>query len=234
MASRGVKITLGIVGGVLALVVLAVLGLVGWALFRPLLPGDYSHTRGDIRTASELNDIALEAMVVTVGTPISGEAKDQLDNRIANTSGQIDVVLESVDEAVGSRAGEKDETLQAQLNELRSAYADLQDSLNQWQSQGYADIGWALKLCRTPPSDVDDPDQACTEAAASLPDAGAAPELAALAEAVTDYADSARGVDDTQALDAAQEEFAGTVGALWDRVSTSLEQVDGYLAEKES
>ena len=232
MASRGVKITVGIVGGTLALALLAVLALVGWGLFRPLLSGDYNHTRGDIRTVSDLNSIALEGMVTTVGTPVSAEQEGHLDNRITNTIGQIEVINESVDAAKESRAGTKDLVLRSKLSALGEAYTTLQDTFGLWQNQGYGGIGWALHQCRTPAPDVADPPQACTDAAAKLSATPQSPELAALAQAVTDYAESDRTAADTQQLDTAQEEFSAAVDQMWQRVVTTLGEVDQHLVDK--
>lgn len=229
MASRGARLAIGITAGVLALVVLIVLGLAGWALFRPLLSGDYNHTAGDIGTVEDLNSIALEPMVKTVGAPVSVQQAGQLDNRITNTISQIETIRESVRAAQGSRAGTKDDDLAAKLAALDDAYGTLADTFSAWQGEGYDDIGWALHECRNSNATA----QACTGAAADLPTPQSA-ELSALAAAIQAFADSDREVTDAQVLDSAQTDFASAVDALWQAVTTSLDEVNTYLAQHTS
>lgn len=229
MASPRPRLAISIIAGVLGLVVLVVLGLAGWVLFRPLLSGDYNHTAGDIRTVDDLNSIALEPMVTTVGTPLSAQADGQLDNRITNTVGQIETIRESVHAAQESRAGTKDDELASKLSALDDAYAALADTFTTWQGEGYNDVGWALHECRSSDATA----EACDTAAEGLP-APESPELAALADAIRAFAESDREVADTQSLDTAQTDFAGAVDALWQDVTAALEDVNTYLAQHTS
>ncbi|MGO3148379.1 MAG: hypothetical protein ACTIJ6_11980 [Leucobacter sp.] len=67
MATKAVKVTLGIVGGIVGFVLVVALALTAWALFRPLLVGDYNHTDGYVRTVNDLGEVPLGAMVASVG-----------------------------------------------------------------------------------------------------------------------------------------------------------------------
>src|SRR5690625_7800413 len=95
--ARRKTVVLGVVGGTLSVLLIAVLALAAWVLFRPLMSGDYNHTYGDIRTADELSQNPLAAMVTSVAQPRDAESPEAFGNRIANTVGQVDVVRESVD-----------------------------------------------------------------------------------------------------------------------------------------
>lgn len=215
MASRKVKITLGIVGGVVGVVALAVIALVAWALFRPLLPGDYSSASGDLEVVSELNEFPLEAMVVSVGTPASAGEEGNLDNRIQNTIGQTEILIEYVAELRDNRAAQKDDELHAMVEQLVADYDILHSVLAQMQSDGYAAIGQAAKVC------VNGENAECTSALSDAESAAKGePELTALLDGV-------RSGDATGAL----KDFEQSVTELWSPIPEGVEAIDLYLAE---
>lgn len=221
MASRATKITIRVIGGVVAVVLVAVLAVIAWALFRPLLQGDYNHTYGYIRPVAVLSENPLSAMVSTVGTPTSASKEDELNNRIANTLGQIEIIREDVTEAQDSRAGSRDEELSAELDKLGDAYDNLTATFESWQSDGYAAIGATAKACAGSQEE-------CQQAALTIERLSPQDDiLAQLHQAVIEAANTGSTVE----LDSALIEFADHTETLWDAVEDSLSSVTDMLAE---
>jgi FtsZ-binding cell division protein ZapB len=222
MASRGVKILLRIVLGFVGLIVLVVICLVAWVMFRPLLSGDYSHTYGYVRTVNDLNKMPLVGMVKTVGAPIDAEGAKQLNNRIENTIGQITVVQDEVEDALDSRAGQKDDQLNSMLQDLNDSYDGLQTQMATWQSDGFAEIGAALKSCIGQ-------DGSCTEAIEKAD--AQSPSSEEMQKLVTALDNSSDGKD-TAVLQDAIAEFSKTVDTSWDELVAQADRVTKYLQEK--
>ena len=219
MASRTTKITLGIVGGVVGLALIAVLALVLWGMFRPPLAGDYRVSQGELDTITQLNANPLEGMVASVGD-VEGAANTdpaQLDNRIANTIGQVGVLRESSDALTERGAAKRDPEFGALAERLDDAYESLEDRLEEWQDEGYADVMAAAQLCSADPGGAD-----CTAARAALE--GESPEnaeLAAIVEALP-----GAGSD--------PERLASALGDFRDAVTESWQQVTDATAEAQS
>lgn len=168
MASGAAKVTLGIVGGVVALIVLGAVGLVAWIQLRPVLTGDYRHTYGYIETVTDLNDYPLDAMVATVGQPeTADETPEHYGNRVQNTLGEIDIVVEEVDAALDSRAASKDSRLDGLLSTVKSSYADLRTTV-----QSAEDASSRADLAEQLTTDLDSVHAAVDDAATYLQERG--------------------------------------------------------------
>lgn len=220
MASRATKITLWVVGGIVGLIILAVIALVAWAAFRPLLVGDYNHTYGYVRTVNDLNEVPLAAMVASVGMGSGADGSEQYANRISNTLGQIDVITDEVDEAITSRAAVKDEQLQQRLNELNAAYEDLTATLSSWEEDGYAPVADAAEKC------LGDDMAACNEAVVTAKGSGSATPL--LADMLTSAESVANGGSTTD-LEADRSALSDATAELWAAVEGRADAVTEYL-----
>jgi len=220
MASPAVKVTFGVLGGVLGLVILLVVALLAWGVFRPLLAGDYGHTNGFVNTINDLNLMPLAAMVSTVGLGAPAENAEQYENRITNTIGQIATLTDEVDDALSSRAGSKDEELNGLLTDLNGAYAEMSDTFLAWEADGYAVAANAAVLCAG--NDL----SACAAAATEARDAGASdPMLAALVAG----AETVAGGGSTAELDEARATFTEHTIDLWSAVEERTAAVSDYL-----
>lgn len=220
--ARKKTVVLGVVGGTLSVLLIAVLALGAWVLFRPLMSGDYNHTYGDIRTADELSQNPLAAMAASVGQPRDAESAEALGNRIANTVEQIDVVRESVDGARESRAGKKDSSLAAQLKDLDEAYAHLSKTFAAWHEDDYPHIAYAARQCLGESRDD------CRAAVETLSDTS--PDDPALAEVVSASEKVAQGAG-RGALDGAVDGLAERVEKLWEPIPSQLAEITAYLGE---
>ena len=220
--ARKKTVVLGVVGGTLSVLLIAVLALGAWVLFRPLMSGDYNHTYGDIRTADELSQNPLAAMVTSVAQPRDAESPEAFGNRIANTVGQVDVVRESVDGARESRAGQKDSSLASQLKDLDRTYTHLSKTFASWHEDGYAHIAYAAKQCLGESRDD------CRAAVDALSDTS--PDDPALAEVKTASEQAARGAG-RKALQQAVDAFSERVETLWEPIPGQLAEITKYLGE---
>lgn len=223
MASRAVKVTIGIVGGFVGLVVIAILALVAWALFRPPLAADYSIAQGEMETIVTLNATPLEAMVASVAdAPATGNSPAyQLDNRIQNTIGQIGVLRESTESLQSRGAATRDDEFAKLAANLDDAYADLEQTFSEWQADGYADINAASEVCA-----ADSTGSSCKQAIAEL--AGANPateEMVVLLDAVRASPGNPDAIADAGAG------FRASVQSRWDKVATGIDEIQRYLDE---
>lgn len=224
MASRAAKVTFWIVGSVLGVIVLAVLAVVAWIFFRPVNAGDYRSVRSDIDIIVDLNSFPLEGMVASVGSPTGAQAAENLDNRIINTLGQIDILRESVDQALDSTAAKKDEDLRALIEKLDASYDDLSTTFQTWSENGYSAIGAAATACA--PTNQHD-DATCTSALSDAESASPPEALAQLRDAAQTVADSGDPADLAAALEAVSSETA----ALWEPIPATVSEIDAYLEE---
>lgn len=224
MASRAVKVTFGIVGGVVGLILLAIIAIILWVVFRPLNAGDYNSVRADIDILVDLNSFPLEGMVATVGAPTSADTAENLNNRITNTLSQTEVLQETVGEALGSTAVSKDDELRALVEKLDASYTELSTTLQDWSAEGYALIGAAAKEC-SPSGQYDD--AACDAAV------GAAEEASPTSRGLTQLLDAARAAreGDPEGLAPALEAFGEETGQLWAPIPTTIEEIETYLDE---
>ncbi|WP_375000811.1 hypothetical protein [Aeromicrobium sp. CTD01-1L150] len=214
-----------LIGGV-TLVVVAVIALIAWVAFRPLLSGDYSVTSGYVERIGVLNETPLVAMVASVGQPVDGQAADQLENRITNTVGQVDVLLESVDEALGTRAGTRDDEVHEQLTALRDAYTNLKEALETVQADRYPQVAWVASACT---GDVAG-GQHCESAVAEAPDSVQDENLDAVLAAGRSVAE---GTAPPSAILEPLEGWTEHVGSLWEPIEQHHEAVTATLAEHE-
>ena len=221
MASRTTKITLGIVGGVVGLALIAVLALVLWGVFRPPLVGDYEVSQGELETITNLNANPLEGMVASVGDVEAAANTDpvQLDNRISNTLGQVGVLRESSDALTERGAAKRDAEFGKLAERLDDAYESLEDQLGEWQDEGYADVMAAAQLCAADPSGAE-----CRSARGTLE--GESPENAELAAIVEALPGAG---SDPERLSSALSDFRDAVTESWQQVTDATAEAQSYL-----
>lgn len=218
MVSRGGKIALWVTVPIAGVIVLLVLAVIGWMLFRPLMPGDWGKAQRLTDSLEEYNDFPLEAMAATVGTPASGDSSENLGNRIANTLGQLENSQEVVDELADSRAAQGDEEFGALVADLDDAYQALGDRFSAWEEDGYAAAA-SLAVGCTGLRDIVGCDPSLADEVT-----GEIPEIRAMAEAGL--------AEDPVAAETALAAVKESYEEVWADIVDSLEATSEYAASQ--
>lgn len=172
--------------------VLLLLALVGWQMFRPMSAEDYRAPQSRIFTALDTSRLVDAAVQVTYD-PRTALDEAALKNRVNNSRTQLSTVVKNFSDVKGKRAVVKD-------GEVARAYADARKAIDDYDKEltayakAYPATGNMVRLCTQP--DLAACEESIVTAEKVLKDDGSGlPEQRQLAVLERAYIDRAKAAD---------------------------------------
>lgn len=218
------KVVITVVIAFASVLILAIVGAVGWGLFRPLLPGDYVKVNNAVEQTREYNLMPWQTMIDTVARPTDAADAGKLNNRIENTWAQGEENLNLIQVAVDSRAYKKDDEVKAHIDKITESMNSLIDDFKALQAGEYPTVGFAAGECLRNVNAAE-----CADAVAAVDAQKVTDErLLAIYDATVSYEqkqDDASLAD----LDAALSAFVADIDASSKEIADAQDEATAFL-----